>query len=538
MRLFLALIASLPASLALAAEVTPGKPPPSVPQVYKGCAVPSMKPNHVWWFDAVNGDDAAGDGSQAAPWKTLGRMTWVNNGRSPPLLSTVPYYHAVSGGSWQWTPSGTSPIHPGDRIYLKSGDYGTIGLGFEGRQTENSDFVYLEAAPGQTPVIRQLSVENTDKWYVHGIKIQSLRGTDWRPLVYVKGSANGATSDIIIDGDTISSQDDISGWTQADWRGNARNGVQVVGATSARCVSVTNNTIGQVGAGALLAAPKLLFSGNVIDEFGEDGVDYSGPGDMEISDNLVTNSNYLNDGAHLDCMQGGVAAGTTSNVLIDSNRCIRVSNPAHVRFPYVLQGIDAFDGDWENLVVTNNAIVTSAYHGLSFSSVHGGLIANNTVLDDGLNVGNVNAAKVKQANLWLLVGARTHEGSMSNDVVVRNNLASGFIIDTTIPGLVSDHNMCVGVDPRLRCATAIGVAAPPGAAASRMFMAYNPATVTYDLRLAPTAWAIGAGTTKSAVLRDIIGNARGPSVDIGAYSYRKPDAPDPRPEARTDASQQ
>ena len=71
------------------------------------------------------------------------------------------------------------------------------------------------------------------------------------------------------------------------------------------------------------------------------------------------------------------------NILIDSNLVIRQTDP-ELSFPTYLQGIDAFDSDWTNMTVTNNVIVTSAGWGMDFASIHNGLVANNTVLDDGL----------------------------------------------------------------------------------------------------------------------------------------------------------
>ncbi len=75
--------------------------------------------------------------------------------------------------------------------------------------------------------------------------------------------------------------------------------------------------------------------------------------------------------------------GAFTNVVIDSNRVIRQTDP-NLPFPTGLQGIDAFDGDWTNLAVTNNVVVTSSCWGIAYASVHGGKIINNTVLADGL----------------------------------------------------------------------------------------------------------------------------------------------------------
>ena len=56
---------------------------------------------------------------------------------------------------------------------------------------------------------------------------------------------------------------------------------------------------------------------------------------------------------------------------------------AALSFPTYLQGISAFDADWTNVKVTNNVVITSTCSGIGFSSIHNGLIAHNTVVDDG-----------------------------------------------------------------------------------------------------------------------------------------------------------
>ncbi len=132
----------------------------------------------------------------------------------------------------------------------------------------------------------------------------------------------------------------------------------------------------------------------------------------------------LGNGAHMDGMQG--YPGGSSNVVIDSNRVIRQTDPK-LPFPTYLQGIDAFDGDWTNLTVTNNVVVTSACWGIFYASVHGGKIINNTVVADGLIAQPGNCKPI------VAVGDKTHQGSSSNDVIIRNNIANGLSIYNARP---------------------------------------------------------------------------------------------------------
>ena len=200
------------------------------------------------------------------------------------------------------------------------------------------------------------------------------------------------TSNIVLQNVTISSQDNAAGWSKAQWVANARNGLflhTTPGTTATKCISVTGSHITNVRTGAGIAAGQTLFSNNQIDHFGDDGIDYAAS-NIAITHNNIHDNFDVGDGNHEDAMQGQagfLAPGATvnhfQNVLIDSNVVIRQTDP-QLHFPTYLQGIDAFDADWTNVTVTNNVVITSACHGITFQSIHSSLIANNTVVEDGL----------------------------------------------------------------------------------------------------------------------------------------------------------
>jgi hypothetical protein len=94
--------------------------------------------------------------------------------------------------------------------------------------------------------------------------------------------------------------------------------------------------------------------------------------------------------------------------------------------------------------VTNNVVVTSSCWGIDLGSVHHGRIINNTVLSDERRPTNGICKPV------VAVGDRTHDGSSSNDVVVRNNLSNGYYIYNIDPDMVLDHNICAGINGACR----------------------------------------------------------------------------------------
>jgi hypothetical protein len=530
-------------------------------EVYPGCAQPGP-PGKVWWVDPVNGKAPAegGLGTQAAPWSSLTGIIggqWATggftlSGYARPLLSSVVYLHPVPGKGVLIVADrlGDPPVNPGDTIKLMNGAYGDIVIGAFAREVVNPDFVTVEAAPGQTPVLSTLYIRSTNKWVFNGVKVQSLWGTNNNKLALVTIGDQGAalpTSDIIFENMQLSTADRLDGWTKAQWVAQARGGLREVGSPGdgkngepyTTCISITRSHIHNVRIGAVLAGNNTLFSLNEMDHFGDDGIDYAAS-NLAITRNNIHDNLDIGDGNHEDAMQGqngsvprGVAYNAFSNVLIDSNLVIRQTDPK-LAFPTYLQGIDAFDEDWTNLTVTNNAVVTSACWGIGFASVHGGKVINNTVVDDGSDTGTKNPVGRIMCRPVIQVGDKTHQGLRSNDVVIRNNLAPKLGIDNRNPNMMIDHNICLNINGGCQILTFVngkinfGVYRPGEYAnhniigrhsASETFVTFDPAKSAFDLRLRPIASAIGAGSSIDAPAVDLTGAPRGPRVDAGAYQY-------------------
>jgi hypothetical protein len=213
-----------------------------------------------------------------------------------------------------------------------------------------------------------------------------------------------------------------------------------------------------------------------------------------------------------------------SNILIDSNLVVRQTDP-NLAFPTYLQGIDAFDEDWTNVTVTNNVVVTSSCYGIGFSSIHNSLIADNTVVEDGL-------FSVPGCVASIDVGGATHEGPLSTNTVVRNNLTSQLNVDTRDTGVVPDHNVvfCCGPGPFISWYVngVVQYLSQPGTymngniieteGTKGEFLNFNPATLTYTVLLKSTAQAVGAGVAGAPTI-DIVGYTRTAPYAVGAYSY-------------------
>ena len=513
--------------------------------VYSGCATPPSTFRQVWYVDPANGKTpaAGGKGSQAYPWNSLNGVLsgywatagWTFPGYARPLLSTVPYLHIVNGVRVDVADSiGNPPVQPGDMIMLMSGNYGDIVIGAYMQEVANPSFVTVQAAPGQTPVLSTLLILSTTNWVFNGLKVQSLwTSANPQALIYIHDQgASLPTSNIVLENMMLSSQDDAEAWSQAQWMANARSGFFAWGdgggGANTSCISFTGSHISNVRTGASILANQLIFSNNQIDHFGDDGIDFAAS-NIAITHNDIHDNVNLGDGNHEDAMQGVIGilpAGATvnylKNILIDSNMVIRQTDP-ELSFPTYLQGIDAFDSDWTNVTVTNNVVITSACQGIDFSSIHYGLIANNTVVEDGL-------VSTPGCTAAIDVGGASHEGPVSTNTVVLNNLSSQLNVDTRNSGVVAENNVvmcCTSPEISWYANGVVQYIGKPGTyntniidtgGAKSEFVNFNPATLTFTVMLKSGAQAIGVGASGGPAL-DILGATRAMPTTAGAYSY-------------------
>ena len=103
--------------------------------------------------------------------------------------------------------------------------------------------------------------------------------------------------------------------------------------------------------------------------------------------------------------------------------------------------------------MTNNVVVTSSCWGIFYGSRHGGRIVNNTVVDDGADAGTKNPAGKVVCRPAITVADKTHQGSSSNGVIIRNNIASHLAIYNLDPNMTMDHNICLGINGKCQIVT-------------------------------------------------------------------------------------
>ena len=481
--------------------------------VAEGCAQPTAQGGRRYYVDPQKGS-MAGDGSRQHPWRTLEEVFDVHN-------------HLIANAATVWIkgeglikPKLDAPIKSGDYIELMSGDHGRVSMqGYFGQKPvlagyNNSQFITIEAAPGQLPVIESLRILGAGKWRFKRIIFEkgpiSLVAekpftTTSRTGDYNLAILTGPNHDIVFDENVFRTQADVSKWTVKDWLYKRASGIS--NAAPTRCLSISNNKFYNIGfAIGVQRANTVLIKDNTIDMFADDGIDY-GSDNMVIEGNTITNSIDDGDGFHRDAMQGQpLGQIPVTNVTIRNNTVINQTK--ELIAPANLQGIDTFDGVWRDVTVTNNIVATNAYHGIAYAGVDGIKIINNTVI--GTN---------NKVITWITVGPSKNKRPSQN-VIVRNNIATFFVVN---PADNFDHNMMASLSSdavkKFKPSSHIIADQQPQA----IFQKYNNSFFSYNFKLTPSR-AIGTGSPVDAPRYGREGALRGSPPDLGALVYQ----PSPR----------
>ena len=471
-------------------------------QVPDGCdAPPDSGHGQTFFVDPARGDKG-NDGSEQRPWRTLAEVL----DPSTHLVATRAYIRFSDGLGPPAPVNSAGPIRPGDTIVLLSGDHGEVNA----PQYVNSNFISVVAGKDQSPLVRSLHLWASSHWLFRGVKFQAVKteSDQNRPLVAIEShSWAGPSDNIIIVDSSFSTEDDARGWTDKDW---VNKPYDPGFASSARCMTLLNNHFFNLRDAIQITGDQSLIQGNLIEDIGNDGIDI-------IASDLVVRGNQIRNGhhtpveqLHADGIQGWTYPrdATNRNVVIDSNSIINL-NPANDTY---LQGISIFDGKWDGLTVTNNVVITNAWHGIALYGVTNAVVVNNTVA----------AARPDLFTTWLMIHDSKGK-TPSRNVLVRNNITvqilaqgdgltvdhniaekkiefrSGEQLSRAIHGTVGDHNTVV---PDI----------------FNTFVDYDLAKGRFDLRPGPRSLAAGAGNGDRAPSLDIAGRRRVDPVDIGAYA--------------------
>ena len=152
-------------------------------------------PKKVYYADPIKGSTSKGNGTKARPWGSL---------------ETVVAAKLINGSDLS-----KGKVHAGDLIYLMTGNHGTVSLW--GPAYQNTSFIAIQAAPGQTPILNSLTLTNCSKWVIRGLTFENPKVvTNRKPLLTAQNS-----SELIIDANKFRSESDVRKWTPADWAKNS-----------------------------------------------------------------------------------------------------------------------------------------------------------------------------------------------------------------------------------------------------------------------------------------------------------------------------
>lgn len=141
-----------------------------------------------------------------------------------------------------------------------------------------------------------------------------------------------STTDVVIEGNELFSERDVSAWTADDWVNRASSGISVDGPDNV----VSGNHLLNVRFGISVTGARALIRSNHIENFSADGL--RGLGDYDVFENNLVANSYADDDVdsnHDDGFQswsvgaGGVGTGEVVGVVLRGNMFIGgASRPA------------------------------------------------------------------------------------------------------------------------------------------------------------------------------------------------------------------
>jgi hypothetical protein len=420
----------------------------------------------------------------------------------------------------------------GDVIYLNSGNYGAVSIS----NKKYSQFLTIKAGSGQTPVLSSLAVNSVSHMVFAGLTIDGNGVRAKSPggiLVNLASSNNVVFEDNIVESTSgaFKWEAETTNETAIDASIAPSDGII---ASQDYCVALNSNQIKNVFNAIGVGGDQIgtdgqnyMVADNTIDHFAGDGIDHSVT-NIVIQGNHITNALDICSSKciHNDGIQGfnweDKSGITNKNVVIDSNY-IQSQTTTNLPLAVALQGVDIFDGFWENVSITNNVVLVSSVTGISIAGVNGLYIINNSVMNIPLNgVSQSLTYWMYSGVTWITAGGTTHEGGATSNVIVRNNIApliaasaaasgncpitESFCSSTANPNVEQDHNLSL-VQTKYT--------------AQNVFVTFNTSTAQYNLELTGTAKtdpAIGTGNASLMPATDILAHARSAaSPNLGAY---------------------
>lgn len=420
-----------------------------------------------FFVDGARGDDVAGDGSRARPWKHLQYVIdhFVQSKRSDGSL--INPNGRVQGGD--------ALVLVGqeqDRVISVSGYFNTAPI-------------TIRADRFRQPVLQSVTIRGGKNWRFENLSfINSQGGKNQKAMVLLEGSPT--VSDIVVESNYLSSGQLK---TLEDWDQQVVTGVKYYG--DAKRITAQHNLLENVFVGVGQSGSHCMVRNNEIRNFGGDALINGGSFNSYLN-NTVLNCHALTDDWHNDGFQShwGSNPDNSESITIAGNAFInRYPATQDARTYTPCQAYSAFeDGAKRNWLVYNNVCKMDHWWGFGLLNLVDSVVNNNTVIG-GEDWNLPPGSSGWPSESWLKV-----TGS-SNDVF--NNVATDVQADN------AHHNVIVDASTR-----------------ELYFISWKK----WDFHLKPDAPAIDQGIPdgrNDGSKRDHDTVARDSKPDLGAYEVRR-----------------
>ncbi len=298
----------------------------------------------------------------------------------------------------------------GDRVFFLDGYHGPLVV----KGMKFTSPVLFAAMPGQVAHVDGISVRSSSKIIFQGLKVWPTAAQPG-PSPLVRSMAD--SSDLVfqdLDVRSVANAANYVSWTVTDWGNNKRDAFLIDGARQ----SVIGNRATGIFNGVQITGTGSYVESNIVDGFSGDGLRALGNNSI-VRRNKVQNCAQTS-ASHLDGFQswsrgsdGRPGTGTVRNLTIEDNKIFEWVSPQVSPLRCQLQGISMFDGMFDGVIVRNNVVATSRYHGITINGALNSKIVNNTV---------VNITGQKTNYPWIMLSPHKN-GTPSKNVDVANNLA-------------------------------------------------------------------------------------------------------------------
>jgi len=381
----------------------------------------------IYYCDPLNGNTTTGDGSASNPWGTVESV--IAEGKFNGVI-----------------------IKSGDIVKLRAGFHGIFNLyngAPSGTIKKNTDYITIEADTGAVANVSFIWLYNCKYWHFKGLRVspsfsnQVTKDAKSATGGYIVRDISGSSHIIIEDCNIFTTLANISAWDAWDWHDLAYTGISM---PYPNYLTIHGNFIHNVADGITAGGSdtnpgtNLLIEQNMIDSFGDDGIQITSPNSI-IQDNIITNvyrqvwfiKNTTTgelEYTHSDGMQiNELDYPAVHNVIIRRNYINARTDPN--RDPnfttlnnHALQA--TFLDGLVDSVIENNVFMGGHYtRGISINTYADNVSVINNTLERSYGF-PTNARPV----ISLPVGSAVNHKWGARNVIVRNNIAYGFPLDS------------------------------------------------------------------------------------------------------------